>query len=102
MASPPRAKRSITRFTDRRSGHEVEYAIEGTLERKSEEGGCIAMKGKKILLVQDDAGVAYAMAVRLKAKEFTLVMAADAIGPIAIARKEKPDLIILDLGLPGV
>jgi DNA-binding response OmpR family regulator len=59
------------------------------------------MKGKKVLLVEDDTDVAHAMAVRLKAKEFTVVMAPDAIAALAVARKEKPDLIILDLGLPG-
>jgi CheY-like chemotaxis protein len=58
-------------------------------------------KGKKILLVEDDPDVAHAMAVRLRAKEFTLVMAEDAIGAIGVACKEKSDLIILDLGLPG-
>jgi hypothetical protein len=61
------------------------------LKERAMKVGVLQMKGKKILLVQDDAGVAHAMAVRLKAKEFTLVMAADAIGAIGIAGKTRLD-----------
>ena len=55
----------------------------------------------KILLVEDDKDTVRAMAVRFKAKGYQLVVANDAISAISIARKEKPDLIVLDLGLPA-
>jgi len=59
------------------------------------------MAGKKILLVEDDKDTVLAMAVRLKSQGYDLVLATDAISAISVARKEKPDLILLDLGLPG-
>lgn len=59
------------------------------------------MTGKKLLLIEDDKDTVRAMAVRLKAQGYDLVVASDAISAISTARKEKPDLIILDLGLPG-
>lgn len=59
------------------------------------------MTPKKILLVEDDRDVARAMAVRLRSKQYDLLVAQDAISAISMARKEKPDLIVLDLGLPG-
>ncbi len=59
------------------------------------------MAGKKIMLVEDDKDSVRAMAIRLKSQGYNLVVAMDAISAISTARKEKPDLIILDLGLPG-
>lgn len=59
------------------------------------------MPGKKIMLVEDDKDTVRAMGIRLKSQGYSLVVAADAISAISTARKEKPDLIVLDLGLPG-
>jgi DNA-binding response OmpR family regulator len=59
------------------------------------------MTGKKILLVEDDKDAVRAIAIRLKSQGYDLVVAPDAIAAISAARREKPDLIILDLGLPG-
>ncbi len=59
------------------------------------------MPGKKIMIVEDDKDTVRALDVRLKSKGYNLVVAADAISAISAARKEKPDLIALDLGLPG-
>ena len=59
------------------------------------------MNNNKILLIEDDKDTVRAMAVRFKAKGYQLVVANDAISAISIARKEKPDLIVLDLGLPA-
>ena len=55
----------------------------------------------KILLVEDDKDTVRAMAVRFKGKGYHLAVANDAISAISTARKEKPDLIVLDLGLPA-
>lgn len=59
------------------------------------------MSGKKILIVDDDPHLLLGLAPRLKASSYSVVTAADAISAIAVARNEAPDLIILDLGLPG-
>lgn len=59
------------------------------------------MNNNKILLIDDDKDTVHAMAVRFKAKGYQLAVANDAVSAISIARKEKPDLIVLDLGLPA-
>jgi len=59
------------------------------------------MTVRKILLVEDDKDTVRALAIRLKSQGYGLVVAADAIAAIGMARKEKPDAIVLDLGLPG-
>ena len=59
------------------------------------------MSGKKILIIDDDPHLLLGLTPRLKASGFSVVTALDAISAIAVARKELPDLIILDLGLPG-
>lgn len=59
------------------------------------------MDKKKILIVDDDADVRRGLTVRLRANNYDVVYAVDAISAISAARKEKPDVILLDLGLPG-
>jgi DNA-binding response OmpR family regulator len=59
------------------------------------------MPNKKILIVDDDPDLRLGLSVRLRANHYDTVFAADAITAIAEARKGKPDLILLDLGLPG-
>jgi DNA-binding response OmpR family regulator len=56
---------------------------------------------KKILIVDDDPDVRQGMHVRLKANHYDTFFAADALSSMSEARKNEPDLIILDLGLPA-
>jgi DNA-binding response OmpR family regulator len=56
---------------------------------------------KKILVVDDDEDMRRGLGIRLKASGYNVVFAHDAISATGMARKEKPDLIILDIGLPG-
>src|ERR1700760_611710 len=60
-----------------------------------------AMANPKILLVEDDQDVLHSMHVRLKANNYDVAFASDAISCMAEARKLEPDLIILALGLPA-
>lgn len=59
------------------------------------------MSEKIILLVEDDKDQLMGMNVRLRSVGYNVVAAQDAISAISTARKTKPDLIVLDLGLPG-
>jgi DNA-binding response OmpR family regulator len=59
------------------------------------------LNGKKILLVEDDQDAALAVGVMLRRRGFEVTSAADAITAVAVARREHPDLIILDMGLPA-
>jgi DNA-binding response OmpR family regulator len=56
---------------------------------------------KHILIVDDDPDQRLGLHIRLKANNFSTSFAADAMTSIVEARKQAPDLIILDLGLPA-
>ena len=59
------------------------------------------MSKKKILIVEDDADVRLGYQVLLKANGYDTVFAADSVSAVGEARTIEPDLVILDLGLPG-
>jgi len=59
------------------------------------------MGNKKILIVDDDPDVRHGMHIRLKANHYDTFFAADALSSVTEARKQEPELIILDLGLPA-
>lgn len=59
------------------------------------------MPGAKILIVDDDQDLLRGLSIRLKANGYTVVFATDGLSAISVGVKEKPDLIILDLGLPA-
>jgi CheY-like chemotaxis protein len=59
------------------------------------------MDSKRILIVDDDPDIRQGMHVRLQANHYETLFAADAFSGVAEARKHRPDLIILDLGLPA-
>jgi DNA-binding response OmpR family regulator len=55
----------------------------------------------KILIVDDDPELRMALKLRLRANQYETVSACDGYSAIALAQKERPNLIILDLGLPA-
>ena len=57
--------------------------------------------GKKILIIEDDADTRLALSIRLKASGYAVALAADSASAMSVSLREKPHLIILDLGLPG-
>jgi DNA-binding response OmpR family regulator len=59
------------------------------------------MTKKKILIVEDDQDMRRALNVRLRANNYDTAFASDAVEALSIARKEQPDLVLLDLGLPA-
>jgi|SRR5579862_952968 DNA-binding response OmpR family regulator len=58
------------------------------------------MAKAKILVIDDDPDLVRAMRLRLRASNFEVATATDGYSAIASAQKERPNLIILDLGLP--
>ena len=58
------------------------------------------MNNQKILIVDDDADLRRALKIRLQANHYETVQASDGYTAVAMAHKERPNLIILDLGLP--
>jgi two-component system cell cycle response regulator len=59
------------------------------------------MEKPKILIVDDDADLRRALNLRFRANQYDTAYAADGFSAIAMAQKEKPDIIILDVGLPA-
>lgn len=58
------------------------------------------MPKPKILVVDDDPDLVRALRLRLRANNYEVTTATDGYSAIASAQKERPALIILDLGLP--
>lgn len=59
------------------------------------------MEKKTILIVDDSEDTRLLLSAYLKANHYRTVFAADALQAISVAQRERPDAILLDLGLPG-
>jgi DNA-binding response OmpR family regulator len=59
------------------------------------------MGRKKILIVEDDPALLMGLQLRLSANDYEVILAGNGMAGIAQMRKHKPDLMILDLGLPA-
>ncbi len=57
---------------------------------------------KKILIIDDEAKIVEICRDYLKAAGFSVITSLEGQGGMEIARREKPDLILLDLMLPGI
>lgn len=55
----------------------------------------------KIMVVDDDPALRQVLHLRLRANNYEVVSASDGYSALALAQKERPNLIILDLGLPA-
>jgi two-component system alkaline phosphatase synthesis response regulator PhoP len=64
-------------------------------------GGGEVLKGRKILVVDDEPDALEQIASILEDNGATIVRARDGDEAIELARKEKPDLMTLDLAMPG-
>jgi DNA-binding response OmpR family regulator len=59
------------------------------------------MGAQCILLIEDDLNVYHGIQRKLKASHYDTLYAPDAVASISQARQHRPDLILLDLGLPA-
>ncbi|MCH5376209.1 MAG: response regulator [Planctomycetes bacterium] len=57
-------------------------------------------KRKRVLLVDDDAEIVDAMRYALEAKGYDIIVARDGNQGLAMAEREDPDLVILDMMMP--
>jgi CheY-like chemotaxis protein len=58
------------------------------------------MSRKKILVVDDSHVILKTLSMKLTANGYDVVTAEDGAGAVSTVRKEKPDLILLDLSFP--
>jgi DNA-binding response OmpR family regulator len=56
---------------------------------------------KMIMIVDDDPHIRLGLSWRLRANHYKALSAGDGYSALALAEKERPDLVVLDLGLPG-
>ncbi|HVO66534.1 MAG TPA: response regulator [Syntrophales bacterium] len=60
------------------------------------------MKQKKILVVDDEKDIVDLITYNLEQEKYTVVKAYDGESALDLVKTEKPDLIVLDLMLPGI
>ena len=60
------------------------------------------MAQRTIVVVEDESAIASAIADRLTSEGFRVVVAADGLEGVDACRRERPDLVVLDLMLPGI
>jgi two-component system KDP operon response regulator KdpE len=56
----------------------------------------------RVLVVDDEPQILRALRINLRAREYEVLLAATGTEALEVAAKHPPDLVILDLGLPGV
>jgi len=56
---------------------------------------------RTVLVVEDDSRIAKALDIRLKAHGYRVVSAPDAVRAMTVATGDVPDIIVLDINLPG-
>jgi len=61
-----------------------------------------SMAKKRILLVDDEMDFVKMLQARLRIEGYEVLVAEDGIQGVQIARRERPDLIILDIMMPGM
>src|SRR5437762_11055125 len=59
------------------------------------------MPKQKSLIVDDDPDLKKGLNLRLRANHYDTVYASDGFSAVMMAQKERPNLIILDIGLPA-
>src|ERR1039457_2319964 len=55
----------------------------------------------KIIVIEDNPEHLMALAIKLRSHGFEIVSASDGATAMTVLQREKPDAVILDLGLPG-
>jgi len=59
------------------------------------------MSRPKVLVVEDDEDLRRGLTLRVTSLGYEVVSAQDGISAVSVARTERPDVVLLDLGLPG-
>ena len=60
------------------------------------------MRSRQVLIVEDNADHAQTLGLILELRGHRLQIATDGIAAIEMARRVRPEVVLLDLGLPGV
>jgi len=64
--------------------------------------GCVSEMPEKVLIVEDEPSLIETLQYNLLRQGYTVSTARDGLAALAIARSERPQLIVLDIMLPGL
>lgn len=56
----------------------------------------------RVLIVDDEPQILRALRINLHARQFDVITAADGTSALDVAKSQRPDLVVLDLGLPDI
>ena len=56
---------------------------------------------KRILIVEDDQKLSTALKIRLKAAGYEVLQASDGLEGLKLAASQRPDLVVMDVWMPG-
>lgn len=62
----------------------------------------VAAPARTVLVIEDETSIANAVAARLRSEGYTAEIASDGPGGVSACEALKPDLVVLDLMLPGL
>jgi DNA-binding response OmpR family regulator len=65
-------------------------------------GGGAGMRKLRVLVVDDEAPIRLLCRVNLEAEQMDVLEAADGLSGLESARRERPDVILLDVMMPGL
>jgi DNA-binding response OmpR family regulator len=65
-------------------------------------GGSVARSARRVLVVDDEEPLARLLGTYLERDGFEVALAFDGISAVQVARGVDPDVVVLDLGLPGL
>ena len=60
-----------------------------------------SLSGKVILVVDDDEDFLQTLSIRLRTAGYKSVVAADGMQAVMMAQRHNPDLVVLDMRMPG-
>jgi DNA-binding response OmpR family regulator len=65
-------------------------------------GAAAAAPARTIVVIEDEAPIASAVAARLRSEGFAVEIAADGLAGVELCERLRPDAVVLDLMLPGL
>ncbi len=60
------------------------------------------LSGARVLVIDDEPSILRALRINLKARGYEVVTASDGCSGLSAAARERPDVVVLDLGLPDM
>ncbi len=62
----------------------------------------MTMKDKRVLIIDDDAGIRSSLSRVIRASGYTVEVACDGLSAVEIAHRFYPDLLLIDIRMPGI